>query len=237
MPIVKTPKEAEPPWKDWDRRAQKKGIHHTVYSVNGDQYTGDWLDNKKDGKGTYKWKDTGCIYEGDWKKNKRNGFGTLSYPDGRGGYKKEYSGGWKNDLRHGYGTEFYTDDEYYEGEWYAGKRSGWGRMYYKDGTIYEGEWYDDECSGQGMMRLANENRYEGSWKNGKRNGPGKFYYLDTGQLFEGVWVDNTPKCGSMRDFGRDHAPDPTPYPIPAIELKNPNNVLAEVEEKFLQDLD
>lgn len=52
------------------------------------------------GKGTYKWKDTGCIYEGDWKKNKRNGFGTLSYPDGRGGYKKEYSGGWKNDLRH-----------------------------------------------------------------------------------------------------------------------------------------
>lgn len=50
MPIVKTPKEAEPPWKDWDRRAQKKGIHHTVYSVNGDQYTGDWLDNKKDGK-------------------------------------------------------------------------------------------------------------------------------------------------------------------------------------------
>ena len=52
------------------------------------------------GKGTYVWKDTGCLYDGDWKKGKRSGFGTLSYPDGKGGYIKEYSGGWKNDLRH-----------------------------------------------------------------------------------------------------------------------------------------
>lgn len=37
-------------WKVWDYKAQKKGLHHTVYSVNEDQYTGEWLDNKKDGK-------------------------------------------------------------------------------------------------------------------------------------------------------------------------------------------
>ena len=46
------------------------------------------------------WKDTGCVYDGDWRKNKRSGFGTLSYPDSKGGHKKEYSGGWKGDLRH-----------------------------------------------------------------------------------------------------------------------------------------
>jgi hypothetical protein len=61
-----------------------------------------------------------------------------------------------------------------------------------------------------------ENRYEGSWKNGIKNGPGKFYYLDKGQVYEGVWVDDIAKCGEMKDFGRDSVPDPTPYPIPVV---------------------
>lgn len=235
MPHLKNLQVKEPLWKAWDYKAQKKGIHHTVYSVNGDQYTGDWLDNKKHGKGTYIWKDSGCLYDGDWKKGKRSGFGTLSYPDGKGGYKKEFSGGWKNDLRHGYGTQFYTEDEFYEGEWYGGKRSGWGRMYFKDGTIYEGEWYNDARCGEGMVRLVNENRYEGSWKDDKKHGAGKYYYLDSGQVFEGVWVDGVPKCGTMKDFGRDNAPEPTQYPIPPVELLNADQVISEAEEKFLQD--
>ena len=50
MPITKYPKTSEPLWKEWDYKAQKKGVHHTVYSVNGDQYTGEWNDNKKNGK-------------------------------------------------------------------------------------------------------------------------------------------------------------------------------------------
>ena len=50
MPHLKETKPAEPLWKEWDSHAQKKGIRHTVYAVNGDEYTGEWLDNKKDGK-------------------------------------------------------------------------------------------------------------------------------------------------------------------------------------------
>lgn len=50
MPITKHPKTTEPLWKEWDYKAQKKGVHNTVYSVNGDQYTGEWNDNKKNGK-------------------------------------------------------------------------------------------------------------------------------------------------------------------------------------------
>ena len=67
-----------------------------------------------------------------------------------------------------------------------------------------------------LLFAVNENRYEGSWKDDKKNGPGKFYYLDSGQVFEGVWVMDTPKCGTMRDFGRDNAPEPTQYPIPPV---------------------
>ena len=50
MPITKHPKKSEPLWKEWDYKAQKKGVHHTVYSVNGDRYTGDWDKNQKNGK-------------------------------------------------------------------------------------------------------------------------------------------------------------------------------------------
>merc|ERR1711893_333701 len=130
-----------------------------------------------------------------------------------------------------------TDEEYYEGEWYADKRSGWGRMYYADGSTYEGEWYDDQRSGQGMLRLPGENRYDGSWKNGKKNGPGKFYYLDKGQVYEGTWLDDVAKCGEMKDFGREEAPDATPYPIPQVELANPSQVLAEAEDQFTIEQD
>lgn len=51
MPIVKYPRTVDPLWYEWDRKAQKCGLRHTVYAVNGDRYTGEWLDNLKHGKG------------------------------------------------------------------------------------------------------------------------------------------------------------------------------------------
>lgn len=50
MPITKQPKKNEPLWREWDYKAQKKGVHHTVYSVNGDRYTGEWDNNQKNGE-------------------------------------------------------------------------------------------------------------------------------------------------------------------------------------------
>ncbi|XP_075710881.1 MORN repeat-containing protein 3 isoform X3 [Rhinoderma darwinii] len=159
MPFVKYPRSIEPPWKDWDKKAQKSGLRHTVYSVNGDQYTGEWLNNQKHGKGTFVWKSTNSIYEGEWKSGKRSGFGTYSVQDpNTKEYVKVYSGCWKKDKKHGYGTYFYADKEYYEGDWEAGQRSGWGRMYFANGDIYEGEWREDKYCGQGMLRLGAELR-------------------------------------------------------------------------------
>lgn len=48
MPFLKSPKGREP-WKCGDELAQKTGILHTVYSINGDEYTGEWFNNKKHG--------------------------------------------------------------------------------------------------------------------------------------------------------------------------------------------
>ena len=52
MPFLKSPKGGEP-WKCSDELAQKKGILNTVYSINGDEYTGEWLNNKKHGIDIY----------------------------------------------------------------------------------------------------------------------------------------------------------------------------------------
>lgn len=49
-----------------------------------------------------------------------------------------------------------------------------------------------------------------------KNGHGRFFHLDRGQLFEGFWVDDVAKCGTMIDFGRDEAPKPTQFPIPKV---------------------
>lgn len=62
----------------------------------------------------------------------------------------------------------------------------------------------------------NGNRYEGSWQRGMKNGFGRFFHLNHGQLFEGFWVDDVAKCGTMIDFGRDEAPEPTQFPIPKV---------------------
>ena len=35
-------------------------------------------------------------------------------------------------------------------------------------------------------------------------------------MYEGVWKDDIAKCGNMRDFDREGAPEPTKYPIPDV---------------------
>ncbi|KFP87014.1 MORN repeat-containing protein 3, partial [Acanthisitta chloris] len=136
-------------------------------------------------------------------------------------YRKVYAGWWENDQRSGHGVCFHPGGERYEGEWSHGVRSR------RDGSVYEGEWLADRPNGQGLLLLSNENLYEGGWKDGKKHGPGRFFYLDKGQLLEGIWAADIPKCGILMDFNRDEAPAPTQYPIPKLELADPEGVLAE----------
>lgn len=50
MPILKASKKREPLWREWDKKAQKEGVRAPVYAVGGDEYTGEWSDNKKHGE-------------------------------------------------------------------------------------------------------------------------------------------------------------------------------------------
>jgi hypothetical protein len=212
---------------------QKKDLSYTTYCVNGDEYTGTWKNNKKDGKGTYRWKASGNIYDGDWKDDLRDGFGTLSTRMKNGTYRKLYVGGWSEGHKQGFGTRFYSDTVSYEGEWFCGKRHGWGRMTYPNQSIYEGEWICDKACGTGMTLYGDDHRYEGSFKDGKKDGAGKYFYTNKGQVFEGYWVDDVAKCGQMLDYNRESVPDPTPFPIPVLTLENSEAVLEEAVKQFV----
>lgn len=234
MPFLKRPPTSPPLSTLLDIKSQKCGLRHTVFSASGNEYTGEWQNNKKHGKGNQVWKKSGAIYNGEWKFGKRDGYGTYSIllPESKK-YVKKYCGEWTDGKKHGYGTYFYKNSSVYEGEWSEDQRSGWGRIYYANGDIYEGKWLKDKNHGEGIFIFSNGNRYEGSWREGKKDGRGKFYYCDKGQLYEGLWVDGVPKCGTLSDFGRDGAPMPAKYQIPKVHLIDTQLVLREAESAYL----
>ena len=51
-----------------------------VWKTNGEEYIGQFSENKRDGDGTFKWKD-GKKYIGGWEKGKMVGHGILVYPN------------------------------------------------------------------------------------------------------------------------------------------------------------
>ena len=46
----------------------------------GNKYNGNWKNDKKNGKGTYRWA-MGNKYDGEWKEDNEHGNGTLMYSD------------------------------------------------------------------------------------------------------------------------------------------------------------
>ena len=66
-------------------------------------YEGSWKNNKRDGKGVYKWSN-GDVYDGDWKDNRPNGQGTLKTVAGM-----QYKGGFVDGLEEGQGVQIDKD--------------------------------------------------------------------------------------------------------------------------------
>lgn len=105
---------------------------------NGDSYNGEWLDDKRHGKGidTYA---SGHRYTGEFADGQRHGQGTYTFPDG-----ESYVGEWREGKRHGVGTNIFPDGERYVGEWRQGDRHGQGVAYRADGAVLRsGRWADD----------------------------------------------------------------------------------------------
>ncbi|KAH9592382.1 Alsin [Schistosoma haematobium] len=163
---------------------------------NKSEYIGDVVDGIRHGFGTYT-DSNGLQYTGQWKNGKKQGKGRLNYTtDG----SIHYDGEWDSGLRHGYGVYHYSNRATYEGQWKDGKRHGEGTMHWSDrDEIYTGSWVDGKQDGLGchawhILRVRTSqyslpNVYDGQWANGKRNGLGTFHYPN-GSKYVGYWKDD-----------------------------------------------
>jgi len=175
----------------------------------GDYYEGNYVNDKKTGKGIYV-SAKGWSYEGDWVDGSFEGYGIYRFPDG-----SVYEGEWKNDQRHGKGKYTFADGSYYTGEWKNGenirasktvkpaveasKATGTKTVHhsYDSGATYDGEVLNGKRHGHGIYRWADGDRYEGEFVNNQRTGYGKFERYSNSQqtapfcdlIYEGQWKD------------------------------------------------
>ncbi|MCD8214798.1 MAG: hypothetical protein LUC97_04020 [Clostridiales bacterium] len=88
-----------------------------VYGATENTYEGDWVDGKREGKGTYTFAN-GSVYDGYWANDKRNTQGdeqgTMTWYTEAEGIKVkdyEYRGEWKDDAINGKGTLTYYESD------------------------------------------------------------------------------------------------------------------------------
>merc|ERR1719145_482590 len=80
---------------------------------NGDWYSGQWIEGKASGEGTF------------WTR------------------QSTYVGTWDQDLKHGKGEERFEDGATYTGEFRMGYRQGLGTLVWPDGSTYEGQFQNN----------------------------------------------------------------------------------------------
>ena len=88
--------------------------------------------------GTYTW-ENGDEYDGDWKNNKKHGFCTFYWNNG-----DKYFGEYLNNKRHGKGRYTNKSGDKYDGDWVNDKRNGKGKFVKTNGYSYEGDFVDNK---------------------------------------------------------------------------------------------
>ncbi|NWU63253.1 R10B2 protein, partial [Pterocles burchelli] len=150
-----------------------KGKRHGKGTIYYDQehtswYSGDWVDNIKEGWGMRCYK-SGNFYEGQWKKNVRHGKGRMRWLTAN----QEYTGQWVDGIQHGYGTHVwflkripasqYPLRNEYVGDFVNGERHGRGKFRSAGGAVYDGEWVSNKKHGKGKVVYRNGHVYEGEF--------------------------------------------------------------------------
>lgn len=91
--------------------------------------------------------------------------------------------------RHGHGEIYYDSGSYYAGQWCRGKRQGKGKFVFACGDVYDGEWLAGQYHGKGSYSSVDSDSYDGEWQHDKMHGLGKFTHGDSGDVYEGGFVD------------------------------------------------
>ena len=167
---------------------------------NGDYYTGDWRDDKPNGRGRAVYNDR-SIYEGKFKDGKPHGFGTMVVPNRRpySQIEHKYQGNWANGLLKD-GTETNDHGDRYDGSWKKGLKQGDGTLTLATGDVFTGSWHNDRIEGykKGIILFKDGSSYEGTGNFKKRkyymSGQGTFKYPN-GLKIEGYRYENDLEIG------------------------------------------
>lgn len=124
-------------------------------SFAGDTYSGEFKEDKYNGKGIYRDVSTASTYIGGFKDGQSSGFGIVRFDSGSKFPNQIYKGEWKNGKKEGYGTEsFGTTGKYrndkYVGHWKNDKMDGVGKYFWSSGISYEGQWQNNFPQGDGV---------------------------------------------------------------------------------------
>ena len=155
--------------RSWWDAGQK--TNRTLGYSNGDQYRGEFIDNKRHGQGTM-WYVDGSRYFGDWVDDQRHGNGTFEIKNGTTGAQNTKNAGifdWlfgnqqnKNANENNNSQEFFSRVQYM-GEWAKDKMGGKGLFYFDNGDVYEGQFVDGEKHGIGSLRRSGGLEFVGEW--------------------------------------------------------------------------
>merc|ERR1712146_782212 len=118
---------------------------------NGDIYDGEWVFDKKHGKGIMTI--NGDKYKGEWDNDKK-----------QGKFEIELKNKDKIFCEFDKKGELICDNgDIYIGEFFHNKKHRNGIMKYINGDIYDGNWLDDEKHKNGIMKYKNGDIYDGNW--------------------------------------------------------------------------
>ena len=152
------------------------GIAIEDSAEGGYVYTGEFINNKKEGYGTIVWKD-GNKYQGEFKDNQLNGYGMIEFPG-----QKYYQGEVKNGRMDGFGEFFWKDENKYIGNYKNDKRNGFGIFIFKANNVKIG---DNEINSGYKIGRNYYNAYVGFWKNGNMDGFGM--KVNSTEIKYGLW--------------------------------------------------
>ncbi len=125
-----------------------------LIKVPGGEYVGQLNSRgQKHGNGKMRY-DNGNEYDGQWKNNKREGKGITRYAS-----ENVYIGMWKGGKRHGFGVfHISKSGDIYRGNWENGIKSGPGVYEYADGELDVSFYSNDIRVGDGVRWNADRNR-------------------------------------------------------------------------------
>ena len=133
------------------------------------EFEGQFIADQRQGKGVL-YKDEKKIFIGYFVNNKKDGEGTFFNED----EQKIYHGQWRDDCYHGKGTSYYMSGEKHcEGLFESGQFIS-GKKYFEDGSAIEGDFINDVPSGMRVREYDEKEQliYIGPYKEGARHGAG-----------------------------------------------------------------